>query len=101
MKALQCFVFDSRAEISNLSEAKRGWQKSNAANKSSSALILSDEQRHLEKFGIISQSQEQSNKKPKSPMELDRDLRKAKSVEDKIRYDTDCPLKRLQNYAAS
>ena len=68
-----------------MGEAKRGWQKSNVGNKSSSALILSDEQRNLEKFGNISQSQEQSNKKPKSPMELDRDLRKAKSVEDKIR----------------
>jgi hypothetical protein len=95
VKALRCSRFDSRAEISNLSEAKRGWQKSNTANKSSSALILSDERRNLEKFGNISQSQEQSIKKPKSPMELDRDLRKAKTVEDKIRYDTDSPLNRL------
>lgn len=50
----------------------------------------------MEKFENISQSQEKSIKKPKSPMELDRDLRKAKTAQDKIRYDTDCPLNRLQ-----
>lgn len=52
-------------------------------------MILSDERRDMEKFGNINRTQEKSNKKPKSPMELDRDLRNAKSVEDKIRYDSD------------
>lgn len=89
VKAFCYTLVNSRAEISNLGETKRGWQKANASNKSSSALILSDERRDMEKFSNINQTQEKSNKKPKSPMELDRDLRNAKSVEDKIRYNSD------------
>ena len=86
MNTLCCARVNSRAEISNLGETKRGWQKSNIGNKSSSALILSDERRDLEKFNSTSRSQEQSHKKPKSPMELERDLRNIESIEDKIRY---------------
>ena len=66
----------SRTEISSLGSAKKGWRKTAHGDKSSSALILADELRLNRTCDKLNIDHSCPTVKPKTPMELDRDLRK-------------------------
>jgi hypothetical protein len=68
-----------------LGTAKKGWQKTVQAQQASNALILSNEQRQ-DHSSSAKLSQELGVKKPKTSMELERDLRRLSTLQDKNRY---------------
>lgn len=65
----------SRDEITSLSVQKKGWQKSTIGDQSSNALILLNE---IKKMNVSATSGvgNASLEKPKTSMELERDLRR-------------------------
>ena len=75
----------SRTEISSLGSAKKGWQKMANVDKSSSALILTDELRMGRTCDKLNIDNNCPTTKPKTPMELDRDLRKLPTKLEKCR----------------
>ena len=89
----------SSKEVESLSHVKKGWVKSVVKDNSSSAHILC---RELEDDQLRSSSQTLSaatvsdfvdggvKKKPKTPMEMERDLRRFPTAEDQIRFVLTC-----------
>ena len=75
----------SRTEISSLGSAKKGWQKTAHGDKSSSALILTEELRMGRTSDKLNIDNSCPTTKPKTPMELDRDLRKLPTKLEKCR----------------
>lgn len=73
---------NSRQEVSSLGTAKKGWQKTVQAQQASNALILSNEQKQ-DQSSSAKLSQELGIKKPKTSMELERDLRRLSTLRDK------------------
>ncbi len=80
----------SRKEITSLGTTKKGWLKEGGGkDKTAGALILSDELSStavLTTNAIKAPGSGGSIKKPKSPMELDRDLRRCAGNEEKASY---------------
>jgi hypothetical protein len=75
---------NSRQEVSSLGTAKKGWQKTVQAQQASNALILSNEQKQ-DHSSSSKLSQELGVKKPRTSMELERDLRRLSTLQDKNR----------------
>ena len=76
----------SRKEITSLGTTKKGWQKSSSSDKTAGALILGDEVGGTAAAVPAVKVPAAGSKKPKSPMELDRDLRRCTDADDKARY---------------
>lgn len=77
-------------EVESLSHVKKGWQKVVAVDKSSSALILGKEQEQDQLLKSNNEAKQalkvSSDKpKPKNTMEIERDLRRLSSPEEKLR----------------
>jgi hypothetical protein len=75
--------FRSRKELDTLGDSKRGWKKSHES-KSSGETILLQEADCVAKKGVR-QVSTNGFKKPKGSMELNRDWRRVKTREEKIR----------------
>ncbi len=78
----------SSKEVASLSDAKKGWKKKAAVDGTTLVQILSKEQ----EFSELSKCEKKSilmksNKYPKSCMELERDLRRMKTDQEKFEYD--------------
>lgn len=76
----------SRTEISSLGSSKKGWQKVARGDNSSSALILSDEIRLGRSGDEVPINQGGLTIKPRTPMELERDIRKVPRKLEKCRF---------------
>jgi hypothetical protein len=81
----------NRGEVESLRDIKRGWQKSNPVGSSITANILSKEvhkQNDIVKGATMSDTIISTTKfkKPKTPMELERDWRRLKNDENKAKY---------------
>lgn len=79
-------------EVESLSTAKKGWKKTHVKDTSSNMQLLSKEmeQEEQEQMGdlktVKTSSKSKGPKLPKTCMELDRDLRRLKTSEDKLRW---------------
>lgn len=78
----------SSKEVESLSHVKKGWQKAVAPDNSSSAIIL---QKEFENDQLIAQNSDMKKAfklevklKPKSAMEVERDLRRISDQEEKL-----------------
>lgn len=101
----------NRQEVESLSHAKKGWVKSVVRDKSSSAHILLKEAQD-DQFestastpvpGAFSMSLGGTSKlkKPKSPMEMERDLRRYCTPQEKLQYLSFVGLKRAKSIFAA
>lgn len=77
----------TRPEVESLSHVKKGWQKKVTKDNSSSAVLLSEELQKLEMINGANKIDHSvvANRKPKTPMEMDRDLRRIVNTEEKLR----------------
>ncbi len=71
-------------EVASLSQVKKGWKKSHSADKGSSAQLLTKEKELLEGDGNVIRKHQSGKTMPKTCMELDRDLRRHRTNEDKL-----------------
>jgi hypothetical protein len=78
-------ISNSRKEINSLGVPKKGWQKgSRIAGNGTGTLILNDEQKNDHAQHSALKLSVEAVKKPKSPMELERDWRRLSNDDEKV-----------------